>query len=106
MYNGSTIPGYGSTTLIGGHNNTFFNDLKSAQVGGTITITTSYGEYQYEIVDTKVLNYNDPKAYDLTSEEDNVVLYTCYPFDMLGLTPQRFFVYGKYSSGPLINKDE
>jgi sortase A len=31
-------------------------------------------------------------------------MYTCYPFDELGLTDQRFFVYAKYVSGPQIDK--
>lgn len=106
MYNGSHIPGYGSTCLIGGHNNSYFSDLKNAQLGSKITINTNYGQYVYEITKTEVLMAKDSSAWDPKSETENVVLYTCYPFDMLGLTPQRYFVYGTYVSGPKIEKYE
>ena len=43
MYNGSHIPGYGKPILISAHNNTWFHDLGSAQVGNDITIETNYG---------------------------------------------------------------
>lgn len=103
VYIGSMLPGYGSTTLVGGHNNTFFHDLGSAQVGAKITLQTNYGTYVYEVTETKVAKESDKTAYDLTATEDNLVLYTCYPFNTLGLTPDRYFVYAKYVSGPRIN---
>ncbi|WP_255883402.1 MULTISPECIES: class D sortase [unclassified Ruminococcus] len=95
LYNGSAIPGYGKTILIGGHNNTYFNGLKYAQTGQQILIRTSYGNYKYEITDVQIKNYNDKSAYDLAADKENLILYTCYPFDELGLTPKRCFVYAK-----------
>lgn len=103
IYNGSFIPGYGKTVLVAGHNHIYFHDLGSAQVGGTIEISTNYGQYVYEITGTKITTAQDNTAYDLDSEEENLVLYTCYPFDQIGLTPERYFVYAKYLSGPKIN---
>ena len=103
VYNGSAIPGYGKTVLIGGHNHTHFKDLKNAQVGSKVTITTNYGEYVYEITQTAIKKATDKTAYDLSASEENLVLYTCYPFNSWGLTPDRYFVYGKYLSGPHIN---
>lgn len=32
-------------------------------------------------------------------------MYTCYPFDELGLTTQRYFVYAKLVSGTPIDKE-
>ena len=101
VYNGSHIPGYGKPILISAHNNTWFHDLGSAQVGNDITIETNYGTYVYQITGTKISP--DGSDYDLSGEEETLTLYTCYPFDTLGLTPQRFFVYAKYISGPRIN---
>lgn len=95
IYNGSSIPGYGKTILIGGHNNTYLNGLKYAQQGQEILIRTSYGNFKYKITDVQIKNYKDESAYDLTADSENLILYTCYPFDELGLTPQRCFVYAK-----------
>jgi sortase A len=33
-------------------------------------------------------------------------MYTCYPFDELGLTNDRFYVYAEYVSGPQVKSDE
>lgn len=104
IYNGSFIPGYGKTILVAGHNNTYFNGLKNAKAGQTVTIKTSYSNYTYEITDTAVKKATDTSAYDLNANEENLIMYTCYPFDELGLTDQRFFVYAKYVSGPQIDK--
>lgn len=104
IYNGSAIPGYGKTILVAGHNNTYFNGLKYAQKGQIIRIRTNYGNYKYEITDMQVKSMNDRSAYDLKAETENLILYTCYPFDELGLTPYRYFVYAKPISGPVIDK--
>lgn len=106
QYNGSAYPGCGGTVLIGGHNNSYFNGLKNVETGDIVTLKTNYGTYQYRVTKTAVLPESDTTAYDLNAREENLVLYTCYPFDMLGLTPNRYFVYAKYESGPrvLLNK--
>ena len=104
VYNGSFIPGYGKTILVAGHNNTYFNGLKNAKAGQIVTIRTSYGNYTYEITDTAVKKATDTSAYDLSADKENLIMYTCYPFDELGLTDKRFFVYAKYVSGPQIDK--
>lgn len=104
IYNGSSIPGYGRTILVAGHNNTYFNGLKYAKKGQKVKIRTSYGNYIYEITDVKVKKATDKSAYDLTANYENLIMYTCYPFDELGLTPDRCFVYAKLISGPQIDK--
>ena len=102
QYNGSSFPGCGGTILIGGHNNSYFNGLKNVDVGDEITLQTNYGTYTYKVTKTVVLPASDKTAYDLAATKENLVLYTCYPFDMLGLTPNRYFVYADYVSGPRV----
>ena len=102
VYAGSFIPGYGKTILVAGHNNTYFNGLKNVKKGDIVKIGTSYGNYEYKITDTKIYNADNKKAYDLSRNEENLILYTCYPFDMLGITEKRFFVYAEKVSGPKI----
>ena len=102
VYAGSFIPGYGKTILISGHNNTYFNGLKNVKIGDIVKIRTSYGNYEYRIKDTKIAQADDKTTYDLNADEENLIMYTCYPFDELGLTEKRFFVYGEKVSGPAI----
>lgn len=101
-YAGTYIPGQKRTILMAAHNNLYFHTLGKAKVGDIINITTQYGEYTYQITGSKVALATDTTAYDLTKQEENLILYTCYPFDTLGLTDQRYFVYAKYVSGPQI----
>lgn len=103
IYSGSFVPGYGKTILVAGHNNTYFNGLKYAKAGQKVLIKTSYGNYEYEITETAVKKSTDETAYDLTADYENLIMYTCYPFDELGLTSQRFFVYAKLVSGTAID---
>ena len=102
QYLGSSFPGLGSTVLIGGHNNRFFDSLKDAKEGDIITVKTNYAVYKYRITHTAIKRHDDGSAYDLGATHENIVLYTCYPFTSLNLTAQRYFVYGEYVSGPKI----
>lgn len=104
VYNGSFIPGYGKTILVAGHNNTDFNGLKNSKEGQIVKIRTSYGNYEYKITKKEIKRYDDKSAYDLTADHENLIMYTCYPFDELGLTEYRYFVYAEYVSGPKIDK--
>ena len=100
-FEGAYLPGQGRTILICSHNMGYCKGLGDALIGDQIHIETTYGNYVYTIVDTKIANANDESAYDLKKKEENVILYTCYPFNAYQ-TPTRYFVYAKYISGPKI----
>ena len=105
IYYGSFIPGYGGTILVAGHNNTFFNGLNNAKAGQEISLKTGYGDYKYKIRETAVRDSLDTTAYDLSADYENLVLYTCYPFDEVGLTDKRLFVYADFTDGIPIEKN-
>ncbi|WP_395151432.1 class D sortase [uncultured Allofournierella sp.] len=101
---GAGIPGEGETVLLAAHNNTFFNGLQDVKVGDLVTIDTHYGTYTYRVTDMKVADHQDDTTYDFSRTDENLIMYTCYPFDALGFTPERYFVYAEYVSGPVIDK--
>ncbi|MEG0457697.1 MAG: class D sortase, partial [Oscillospiraceae bacterium] len=92
-YTGGYIFGQGRTILLGGHNHTHLKNIKNIAVGAKVNVTTNYGEYVYEVIETKIAKDSDKSAYDLKRKEENLIIYTCYPFNSYGYTPQRFFVY-------------
>lgn len=102
---GAGIPGESMTVLLAGHNNTFFNGLQDVKEGDIVHVDTHYGRYEYRITEMKVADYNDETTYDFSRTDENLIMYTCYPFDALGFTPQRYFVYAEYVSGPMIDKE-
>lgn len=98
------IPGDQRTILLAGHNNTFFNGLQDVQEGALVYISTHYGEYVYRVTEMKIADYQDTTTYDFSRTDENLIMYTCYPFDALGFTPQRYFVYAEYVSGPVFDR--
>lgn len=102
LYTGSHLPGQGSLALIGGHTNSFFRGLEKAQIGGSVRLSLFYGEYVYQITDMRIVDAEDASAYDLNASEDQLILYTCYPFGVLYETPYRYFVYATKLSGPVL----
>ena len=48
----------------------------------------------------KVVEASDETAYDFGIDHEQLIMYTCYPFDMLSSTPYRYFVYAELISGP------
>lgn len=104
QYIGSSFPGFGGSILIAAHKTTYFMDLKNAKIGSVITLQTTYGVYTYTITDMQILDPADYlQIYNPDATEENLVIYTCYPFNMLGFSKQRYFVKAEYTSGPQVN---
>ena len=96
QYTGSSMFGCGKPILLGGHDTTYFAGLEQAKPGDTFLVRTNYGEYTYEVTETKVAKATDDSAYDLNTEEEQLILYTCYPFGKVSeILQKRFFVYCK-----------
>lgn len=95
---GSSLPGRGGEILIGGHDTTFFAPLESIREGMILSVKTKYGQYQYEVTNTKVQDVMEYKKQEKETEE--LVLYTCYPFgEEKEFRNERFFVYAGKMSG-------
>ena len=99
-YSVAHIPGQGRPILMGAHSNTFFSGLEGVKIGNRISFKTNYGDYIYEVVLNENAKFDDEKYYDLDSEEEMLILYTCYQSAPYGATEYRTFVHAKYISGP------
>lgn len=103
QYIGTFLPGFGRTIMLCAHNTTFFKPLQIIEAGDIITFRTSYGVYQYQVSRTDVRDHNDSSAYDLLQEKEELIMYTCYPFEtMVGTKTDRLFVYCDKISGPTV----
>lgn len=108
-FNGSVFPGEEGTTLIGGHNTADLAALDGIENGDTVTIKTSYETYKYKVTKKQVAKFNDKKAIETLyekSDTNKLILYTCYPISMIGLTEDRLFVYADLVTGKMIDSDE
>ncbi|WYJ98906.1 hypothetical protein DOK67_0003237 [Enterococcus sp. DIV0212c] len=106
QYIGSMIPGDLGTTLIGGHNLPSFGKIYYLEPGDEINVHTHYGDYTYQVTEVKVADYKDSSINTKLGDRSkrSLILYTCYPLDAIGLTPERVFVSADYVSGPIINE--
>lgn len=93
---GSYFPGEGGSIIYMGHNakNTFrrFSELK---VGNEIKVTTSYGEFKYKIYNMQLIKETQLDKLPLQKEKEILMIYTCYPFNNIGYTTQRYVVYAE-----------
>ena len=59
-----------------------------------IEVRTNYGKYEYKVTDAKVGEVLSDDNFDLTSNKEQLILYTCYPIGVEGNDrTQRYFVY-------------
>ncbi len=101
QYSGSFLPGFKRPILLSGHNMSVFNYLQYLTVGDKISLKTNYGLYIYEVTAIAIHSATDPTAIDLGKQEEELILYTCYPFQRLSSRKyDRWFVYAKRISGP------
>lgn len=105
QYYGSVFPGEKGNTVLVGHRNSVFKTLGDAKIGDEIVMETTYGDYKYEIIETKITTGTDQSILAQT-DESILTVYTCYPFDYIGHSPDRYSVIAKLVEGtPLSEVD-
>lgn len=72
---GSGLPGE-KNIVMSGHNTKLFNKLFNIKSKDKITIETVYGNFIYEVKDTKIVKDTD---INILNSKYDLVLYTCYP---------------------------
>lgn len=106
-YPESALPGSGKVILISAHDSTFFAPLERIAIGDVIKIVMEDKDYYYGIAYIRVADKEDNTAYDLSSEKERLILYTCYPFgQFLGIRNERYFVYGEPLSAAEVLQEE
>lgn len=93
---GSFFPGEGGTIIYMGHNSKkVFRRFSELQINDEIEVTTSYGKFIYTIYDMQLVNENETEKLPIQKEKEILMIYTCYPFNNVGYTTQRYVVYAK-----------
>ena len=91
---GSYFPGEGGTIIYMGHNSKkVFRRFSELQKGNEIVVDTSYGEYKYKIYDMQIIKETDISKLPIKNDKETLMIYTCYPFNNIGYTKQRYVVY-------------
>lgn len=93
---GSYFPGEGGSIIYMGHNSkNVFRRFSELQIGNEIVVKTSYGEYTYQIYDMQLIEETEIDKLPIQKEKEILMVYTCYPFNNIGYTTQRYVVYAE-----------
>ncbi|MCM3620133.1 class D sortase [Sutcliffiella horikoshii] len=94
-YKGASFPGEEGQIVFSGHRDTVFLRLGELEVGDRFFVRMSYGDYMYEIYDSKIVDEDDRTVITLQKEKEDLLLTTCYPFTLTGAAPERYILYAK-----------
>ncbi|MGI9287992.1 MAG: class GN sortase [Pseudomonadales bacterium] len=90
---GSAYPGTEGVSIVGGHRDTHFRFLQQLAAGDLLKITTRSGDTSaYRVVDQHIAD-STVAPLQVTRDESQLLLITCYPFDALRVGgPLRYVV--------------
>ena len=102
QYSGSAPIGQTGAHLLLAHNNGIFGRLQRVRIGDLFVIKTQFGQYVYK-VDSACAGYVQADGSNIVANgrnlvrygyggEDQIYMYTCYPFGFYGATNQRYVV--------------
>lgn len=90
-YKNSVLPGEPDHSILSGHRDTVFRKLGEVELNDLIIVTTSAGQFTYEVVEIYVVDKDDTSVITPTPNA-TLTLSTCYPFRFIGNAPQRYVI--------------
>lgn len=95
-YVGSYFPGEGGSVIFAAHNSEkYFKRLPELKVGSKIIVKATYGTYTYEVIEGKVMKATELEKYEVQSEKEEFIAYTCYPMEGFSYRTERYVIFGK-----------
>lgn len=93
-YEGTSYPLDDDQILLSGHRDTVFKRMGELEIGDIMTIRMPYGDFEYEIVETKIVDADD-RSIIVPHDEETLTVSTCYPFGYIGDAPDRYIIDAK-----------
>lgn len=100
-YEGTAYPLEDDQIVLSGHRDTVFRRMGEVQIGDIMTVRMPYGDFEYEIINTKVVSADD-RTIIVPHDEEILTVTTCYPFRYIGDAPDRYIIDAK----PIYDKDK
>ncbi|MDY0408945.1 class D sortase [Virgibacillus soli] len=91
-YRGTAYPLQNDQIVLSGHRDTVFRRMGELELGDILTVQLAYGDFSYEIVDTKVVSADDRTVIVPTAPDEVLTVTTCYPFSYIGSAPDRYII--------------
>ncbi|MGY6209371.1 class D sortase [Cytobacillus firmus] len=94
-YSTTVFPGQHDQILLSGHRDTVFRSLGEFEIGDIFEVSMPYGEFTYEITDSKIVDADDTTVIRSTAPNEILTVSTCYPFSYVGNAPSRYILNAK-----------
>ncbi|MHA6252389.1 class D sortase [Oceanobacillus sp. CAU 1775] len=91
-YYGTAYPLQEDQIVLSGHRDTVFRRTGELEIGDQLTLQLKYGDFTYEITETKIVSADDLTII-VPHDEEVLTLTTCYPFSLVGNAPDRYIIY-------------
>src|SRR5699024_10312077 len=80
--------------VLSGHRDTVFRRMGDLDLGDILTVRMPYGDFDYEIINTKIVPADDLSII-VPHDEEILTVTTCYPFRYIGDAPDRYIIDAK-----------
>lgn len=91
-YEGTAYPLQNEQIVLSGHRDTVFRRMGELEIGDKLIIKMEYGDFTYEITETKIVDADD-RTIIVPHGEEVLTVTTCYPFNFIGSAPERYIIY-------------
>ncbi len=98
-----SVPGKQGNTIVAGHREFAFSALENIEAGTPVLINIDGNIYPYVVDRTEIIKETDVDKVFYDDGEENLILYTCYPFTFNSEVTGRFVTYLKPVSEVEIN---
>jgi sortase A len=88
---GTAQPNGRGNSVLAGHRDRWFAFLEDLEVGDVIDVTTRQSRRTWIVEEIRVVHQSSTRLLDPTAT-DRLTLITCYPFDALLPSPQRYVI--------------
>ncbi|WP_240628501.1 class D sortase [Bacillus salacetis] len=94
-YSSTKLPNQQDRIFLAGHRDTVFKQMGDLQEGDQLKVEMSNGTFTYEIYEMFVVKEDDMSVVLSTSPDEILTLSTCYPFEYLSSTVERYIINAK-----------
>jgi sortase A len=91
-YSDTKLPGDKDRIFLAGHRDTVFKNMGEIENGDILSIDMATGTHEYEVFESLIVKEDDLSVLQPTSPEEILTLSTCYPFEYLSSTEDRYII--------------
>jgi sortase A len=94
-YSTTKFPDQNDQIFLAGHRDSVFRNIGELKKGDILTVKMKAGTFTYQIFNSYIVDENDLTVIRSTNPDEILTLSTCYPFNIVGNSPERYILEAK-----------